>query len=157
MTTYARRVLISAAVLSLASAAPAMSMEKESYNFWEVAECPDEMVEMEGTVRFQYHETSKGWVYQAFWEGEGWGASGAEYVIHGKWMEVVTEDRPFVFYWNDHFQLVGKGTAPTYRLYSKIRFDEFDPDSGGPVIDSIQFENGDWPCPTVDFDIWPDG
>ena len=155
MTTYARRVLFAAAALSLASAAPAMAMDKESYTFWEIAQCPDEMVEMEGSVRFQYQETAKGWVYQAFWKGEGWGLdSDAEYLIRGKWMEVVKEDRPYVFYWNDHFELVGKGRAPTYRLYSKIRFDEFDPDSGGPVIDSIQFENGDWPCPTVDFAIW---
>jgi len=133
----------------------AMAMDKESYNFWEIVECPDEMIEMEGSVRFDFQETGKGWVFQAFWAGQGWGLdSDAEYIIRGKWMEVVKEDRPFVFYWNDHFELVGKGSAPTYRFYSKIRFDELDPDSGGPVIDSIQFEDSEWPCPTVDAAVW---
>ena len=91
-----------------------------------------------------------------FWTGEGWGLdSDNEYLLQGKWMEVVQEQRPFVFYWNDHFQLVGKGSAPTYRLYSKIRFDKLDPDTGLPVPDSIHFEDGDWPCPTVAYESCP--
>lgn len=155
MTTYGRLVVVAIGALSATLGPMAMGMDKESYNFWEIAQCPDEMIEMEGSVRFQYHETGKGWVFQAFWTGDAWGLdSGAEYLIQGKWMEVVNENRPFVFYWNDHFELVGKGRAPTYRLYSKIRFDELDADSGGPVVDSIQLEDGEWPCPTVDFAIW---
>jgi hypothetical protein len=126
----------------------ASSMEKWTQYFWEYAACPNEVVYMEGSVRFQYHETRMGWVFQAFWTGDGWGEdSDNEYLINGKWQEVVQGHRPFIFYWNDHFQLVGKDGAPTYRLYSKIRFNEFG--SEGP--DSIIFEDGDWPCPTIGF------
>ncbi len=130
----------------------AIAMEKTTLYFWEVAACPNEDIYMEGSVRFQFHATGKGYTYQAFWAGEGWGLdSDNEYLIHGKWQEVVQEQRPFVFYWNDHFQLAGKGSAPTYRLYGKVRFDELGDD--GPVPDSIHFAAGDWPCPTIDFEI----
>lgn len=131
----------------------AMSMEKSTLYFWEEVACPNEVVYLEGDVRFQFHETGKGWVYQAFWSGNGWGLeSNAEYLIQGKWMEVMNEKRPFVFYWNDHFQMVGKGAAPTYRLYLTVKFDEAD-DDGFPVPDSIHFEDEEWPCPAIAFDF----
>ena len=142
---------LSVMTLTLLVCAPAaMSMDKSTLYFWEVAACPNEMVYLEGSARIQVQETGKGWVFQVFWTGDGWGLdTGDEYLLQGKWMEVVQADRPFVFYWNDHFELVGKGSAPTYRLYSKIKFDELDFDSGFPVLDSIHFEDGDWPCPAI--------
>ena len=144
--------LLSAILLLFALSPAALAMDKAHYNFWEVVECPGELIYLEGSVRFQYHETGKGWTYQAFWTGDGWGLdSYAEYLIQGKWTEVVQGQRPFIFYWNDHFQLVGKGDAPTYRFYSRIRFDEFDED-GVPIPEFISAE---WPCATVAFDIWP--
>jgi hypothetical protein len=131
----------------------AMSMDMFTMYFWEEVACPNEVVYLEGSARVQVQGTGKGWVYQVFWTGDGWGLdSGDEYLIQGKWMEVVNEQRPYVFYWNDHFEMVGKGQAPTYRLYSKIRFDEADGD-GYPVPDSIQFEDGDWACPAVAFEV----
>ena len=144
--------LLSAILLLLAVAPAALAMDKEFYNFWEVAECPSEQVYLEGSVRFQFQPTGQGWVYQAFWTGDGWGLdSGAEYLIQGKWTEIVQGKRPFIFYWNDHFELVGKAGAPTYRFYSRIRFDEFDED-GVPIP---EFISADWPCATIAFGIEP--
>lgn len=144
--------LVSAILLLLALSPAALAMEKEFYNFWEIAECPSELIEMEGSVRFQSQETEMGWVFQAFWTGDAWGLdSDAEYKIQGKWMEVVQEQRPFVYYWNDHFELMGKGNVPIHRFYSRIRFDEFDED-GNPIPEYI---SADWPCATIAFGIWP--
>jgi hypothetical protein len=131
----------------------ALAMDKEFWNFFEAVECPGgEVIELEGAVRFQFQETGMGWTLQAFWTGDGWGVdSDAEYLIRGKWQEVVQGQRPFIYYWNDHFELVGKGAAPTYKFYSRIRFDEFDED-GNPIPEFISAE---WPCETLAFAIWP--
>lgn len=148
----ARNAVFVAAALSLSLfiSPSAQAMDKQVLNFWEIAQCPGELVELEGSVRFQFQETGKGWVFQGFWTGEGWGHdSGGEYLIQGKWMEVVQENRPFIMYWNDHFQLVGKGQAPTYRLYSRVRFVV---DESGDWVP--EFEDAEWPCDTVDFAVW---
>ena len=146
-----QRILLLTPMLC-AFAPAAMSMEKSTLYFWEFAACPNEVVYMEGSARTQFQEAGKGWVFQVFWTGDGWGLdSDNEYLLQGKWMEVVQETRPFIFYWNDHFELAGKGDAPTYRLYSKIRFNEME--DGSPVPESITFEDGDWPCPTVGFGV----
>lgn len=146
------RVRTITGVLAVLAFSPlASAMDKEAYSFWEVMDCPGEQIEMEGSVRFQSQETGKGWVFQAFWTGQAEGLdSGAEYLIKGKWMEVVNDKRPFVFYWNDHFELVGKAGAPTYRFYSRVRFDTFD-GAGDPVPEFISAE---WPCATVAYDMW---
>lgn len=147
-----RKSICILALMLLALSPAVMSMEKSNLYFWEYVACPNEIVYVEGSVRFQYQETGMGWVYQAFWTGDGWGLdSDNEYLLQGKWQEVVQEKRPFIFYWNDHFELAGKAGAPTYRLYSKIRFDELGGD--GPVPDSIHFEDGDWPCDTLAFGV----
>ena len=147
--TSSTRIAIAALVLLVFSPA-LMAMEKQYLQFWEVVECPGENIEMEGNVRFQFQETGKGWVLQAFWSGDGWGLeSGDEYLIQGKWFEVVQEKRPFVMYWNDHFQLIGKGAAPNYRFYGRIRFEV---DENGDWVPG--FVDQDWPCPTVDSVIW---
>lgn len=144
--------LLTALLFLLFLSPAALSMEKDFFEFWEIADCPNELIEIEGSVRFQFQETGKGWVLQAFWTGEAWGLdSDSEYSIQGKWQEVVQEKRPFIFYWNDHFELVGRAGAPTYKLYSRIRFDEFDED-GNPIPEFISAE---WPCATIAFDIWP--
>lgn len=141
-----------AVVLMLAFSPAALAMDKQFYNFWEIVDCPHELIELEGSVRFQFQETGMGWTLQAFWTGDGWGlGSDSEYIIQGKWQEVVQGERPFIYYWNDHFQLVGIGGAPTLKFYSRIRFDEFDED-GNPIPEFISAE---WPCATIAFDIWP--
>ena len=101
-------------------------------SFWEVAVCPtedgySEEIYLEGTYRVltQFVDNGKHIksTFQVFWEGTGYGmSSGADYVLHGKWMEVVQVNPPFIFLWNDHFQLVGKGQADNFRIYWKIRF-----------------------------------
>lgn len=136
------------------STSPAIAMEKETLNFWEIAECPSEQIEIEGRVRFQYQFVEGNdratTVFQAFWSGDAWGlASGAEYRIQGKWMEVVQESPPFVFVLNDHFQLIGKGQAENYRFYSRVRFVV---NAKGEI--KVDFEGDHWPCPTIAFDIW---
>jgi hypothetical protein len=130
----------------------ALAMEKEYYNFWEIAACPSEDIEMLGSVRFQFQPTGDtGWVFQAFWTGDAWGLdSGDDYMIQGKWMEVVKESPPFIFIWNDHFQLIGKGGAPNYSFANKIRIIV---DANG--VPRVEFEDNPWPCPTIAFDIWP--
>lgn len=141
--------------VALASAAPTSNaMEKETLNFWEIVACPSENIEMLGSVRLQMQQVEGGdhsaWVFQAFWTGDAWGLnSGAQYRIRGKWMEVIQEDPPYIFLWNDHFQLIGNGTAPNYRFFNKIRV--IVNAKGEP---KVEFEGSETPCPTVDFDIW---
>ena len=71
--------------------------------------------------------------------------SGAEYILVGKWMEVIEEDPPFLFIWNDHFQLIGKGATPDYRFSNKVKV--VVDANGNVIIDEDSFE---WPCDTVD-------
>ena len=145
-----KKFIVSVSVLVLALfSSILMAMDKQYLNFWEIVECPSELIEIEGNVRFQFLETGKGWVFQGFWTGEGWGLdTGEDYLIQGKWYETFQENRPFTIYWNDHFQLTGKGKAPNYRFYSRIRF----------IIDEYgewvpEFVDRDWPCETVASEI----
>jgi len=39
-------------------------------------------------------------------------------------MEVVQENPPFIFLWNDHFQVIGKGQAENFGIYTKIKIVE---------------------------------
>lgn len=157
MKTTARLLLVTLGALTVSVTQTAIAIDKEVLNFWEIVQCPDEQIEMEGSVRFQYQELgdSDSWVFQAFWTGDAWGlTSGADYRIQGKWMEVVKgpliDDTPFLFIWNDHFELIGKGTAPNYRFYNKVRVHM---DANG--IPRIEFADSDSPCETIDFAIWP--
>ena len=139
---------LTALVLSLT--APAlMALEKETLPFWEIVSCPSEDIEIEGTVRFQWHfaegadHTTS--VFQAFWTGDAWGMdSGANYMLKGKWMEVIQENPPFIFLWNDHFQLIGQGSAPNYDFHNKVKFLV---NANGDVI--IDVDDLEWPCPTI--------
>ena len=133
--------------LALLVSAPAlMALDKETLAFEEIVPCPSEDVWIEGTVRFQSHLVEGAdrttWVFQAFWNGRGLGLdSGAEYKLMGKWMEVVQENPPYIFLWNDHFQLIGNGTAPNYKFSNKIKI--VVDANGDVVIDTGSF---DWPC-----------
>lgn len=49
-------------------------------------------------------------------------SSGSEYLLRGRWMEVIQENPPYKFLWNDHFQLIGKRKAENYETHYKIRF-----------------------------------
>lgn len=141
-------------ILMLVLSAPSlMALDQERLDFWELVACPNEDVELLGSVRFQAqaiegadHTT---WIFQAFWRGVGTGLdSGAAYILSGKWMEVVQENPPFIFIWNDHFQLIGKGKAPNYRFSNKIKV--VVNANGEVIIDEDSFE---WPCDTVDAEI----
>jgi hypothetical protein len=124
-----RNTLFAVSLLAL----PAVSMagaEQFRGTFWETVRCPtddgySEEIYLDGSYRIlaQYveaagHVTS---TYQVFWEADGWGSGGSEYILHGKWMEVIQEAPPYIFLWNDHFRLVGKGPAGDFRTYFKIR------------------------------------
>jgi len=145
-------LLLIALLLALFLSPAALAMDIEYYGFWEIAACPSENIELLGSVRFQTQPTGDtGYVFQAFWTGDAWGLdSGDEYRIQGKWMELAQESPPFIFLWNDHFQLIGKGTAPNYRFAYKLRIIV---DANG--VPRVEFEGVDWPCPTIAFDIWP--
>lgn len=152
--TWGMKIAIVIGALAGSMAPAAMAIDKETWNFWEIVSCPSENIEMTGSVRFQMQliegKDRATWVFQAFWTGDAWGLdSGADYRIQGKWMEVIQEDPPFVFLWNDHFQLTGNGTAPNYSFYNKVRI--VVDANGEPRID---FSGDASPCPTVDFDIW---
>ena len=129
-----------------------LAMENEYYNFWEIADSPNEDIAMLGSVRFQTQPTGdSGYIFQAFWTGDAWGMdSGADYMIKGKWMEVVKDSPPYILIWNDHFQLIGKGAAPNYSLALKLRIIV---DANG--VTRVEFEDEQWPCPTDAFDFWP--
>jgi hypothetical protein len=121
--------------LALLIVAPMLlALEKVTLPFEETVICPSgdgfsEEIYLEGTVRYQeqniesnHHTTS---IFQAFWRANGYGiTSDAKYILRGKWMEVVQgieESSAFIFLWNDHFQLIGKGQAENFRIYQKIR------------------------------------
>jgi len=153
--TFTRLVLSALGVMTLTLAQTGLAMEKEVLNFWEVVDCPSEPIEMEGSVRFQFQNigNADSWVFQAYWTGDAWGqSSGDRYRIQGKWMEVVkgNSPEPFLFIWNDHFELIGNGTAPNYRFYNKVWIHV---DANG--IPRIEFEDGEWPCDTIAYDDWP--
>lgn len=137
--------------LVLSVSAPAlMALEKETLPFWEIVSCADENVEIVGNVRFQTHFVEGNghttWIFQAFWTGDGQGLdSEALYLLKGKWMEVVQENPPFIFLWNDHFQLIGKGDAPNYRFSNKVKIVV---DANGEVI--IERNSVENPCEYVD-------
>jgi hypothetical protein len=121
--------------LALLTVAPMLlALEKITLPFEETVICPSgdgfsEEIYLEGTVRIQWQDVEGAnhttWVLQYFWRGNGYGrTSGAKYVMRGKWMEVVQgieESSPFIFLWNDHIQLVGKGQAENFDIYWKIR------------------------------------
>jgi hypothetical protein len=137
--------------LAMMACAPAlMAMEKQTLPFWEIVSCDSEDIEIEGTVRFQEHlvegENHTTYVVQAFWKGMGLGLdSGAKYRLRGKWMTLEQEDPPYIMIWNDHFQLIGKGAAPNYRFYAKLKF--IVNAKGETIIDLYDEE---WPCETID-------
>jgi hypothetical protein len=148
--TSAARTLFLAALLALSTGSMAAghsnAAQQFEASFWEIAVCPtadgySEEIYLEGTYRVLAHAVDNGnhmmSTFQVFWEGTGYGmSSGAEYVLHGKWMEVVQVDPPFIFLWNDHFQLVGKGQADDFRIYWKIRFVQ---DANGDTV--VDFED----------------
>jgi hypothetical protein len=121
--------------LVLLSLAPmVMALDQFTFPFEEIVVCPTsdgdrEEIYLKGTGRLQEqfienaHHTT--YIFQIFWRMSGYGlTSDAEYSLRGKWMEVVQGiegNSPFIFLWNDHFQLVGKGKAENFRLYYKIR------------------------------------
>ena len=118
--------------LALLAVAPMLlALEQFTLPFDETVICPSrdgdsEAIYIAGTYRVQLqyvegggHTTS---LFQVFWRGDGYGLdSGAEYKLRGKWMEVIQENPPYIFLWNDHFQLIGKGRAENFNTYFKIR------------------------------------
>ena len=151
VNTLMTRIIVALALL--VSTPALMALEKETLPFWEIVACASEDVEIEGTVRFQTHFIEGAdhatWVFQAFWTGRGWGlTTGAGYKLKGKWMEVIQENPPFIFLWNDHFQLIGNGTAPNYKFSNKVKFLV---NADGDVV--IDTENFDWPCETIEGEI----
>jgi hypothetical protein len=122
-------------ISALLTASPMLlALEQFTLPFEETVICPSgdgysEEIYIEGTYRVQLqyvegaHRTTS--LFQVFWRGNGYGlTSGAEYILRGKWMEVVQgieENSPFIFLWNDHFQLVGKGKAENFHIYFKVR------------------------------------
>ena len=118
--------------LALLSVAPMlMALEQFTLPFEETVICPSgdgfsEEIYIEGTYRVQlqyientHHTTS---LFQVFWRGDAFGLkSGSEYKLRGKWMEVIQENPTYIFLWNDHFQLIGKGRAENFNIYYKIR------------------------------------
>ena len=141
------------ALALLAFAPGVLAVDSFTQNWWEEVACPSENVYVEGTVRIQLHQVqTEGHMtsyFYAFWTGSGYGVeSGNEYMIKGKWMEVVqnlAEDAPYLFIWNDHFQLIGKGAAPNYEFHNKLRI--LVNANGEPVI---ELEDVEWPCDYVD-------
>jgi hypothetical protein len=128
------RLLLTKLLLALALLAVSpmlLALEQFSDSFSETVICPSgdgysEEIYIEGTLRVlvQYvegadHITS---LFQVFWRGNGYGlTSRAKYKLRGKWMEVIQENPPYIFLWNDHFQLIGKGRAENFNTYFKVR------------------------------------
>lgn len=115
-------------IMALLTISPmAMALEQETEFFEETVSCPSEDVYIAGTVRFQWHyiegAENNTWIFQAFWRGDGVGlASGAKYILRGKWMEVVQGNPTFIMLANDHFQIISKGAAENYDTFWKAKF-----------------------------------
>jgi len=121
--------------LALLSVSPMLlALEQFTDSFEETIICPgadgeSEEIYIAGTYRVQLqyvegadHTTS---LFKIFWRGNGYGlSSDAKYILRGKWMEVVQENPPFIFLWNDHFQVIGKGQAENFGIYTKIKIVE---------------------------------
>jgi len=108
-----------------------LALEQFTLPFEETVICPSgdgysEEIYIEGTYRVQLqnvegadHTTS---LFKVFWRGDGYGlTSDAEYKLRGKWMDFTQENPPYIFLWNDHFQLIGKGRAENFHIYTKVR------------------------------------
>lgn len=141
----ATTAVIAAGFLATAPAYP--QAQQSSGEFEETVICTNEHGDSEpiyisGTFRIlmQFveagdHVTS---IFQVFWEGDAWGlSSGSEYLLRGKWMEVIQENPPYIFLWNDHFQLVGKGRAENYDTYFRVRI--VNDANGTPIMEYIDF------------------
>jgi hypothetical protein len=134
--------------LALLTAAPMLlALDQFTLPFEETVVCQgdygdSEEIYIEGTYRvlLQYvegddHTTS---LFQVFWTGNALGlTSGAKYLLRGKWMELIQENPPFIFLWNDHFQLIGKGQAENFNIYFKIRIVENA--NGETTVDFIDY------------------
>lgn len=99
-----------------------------------------EPIYLEGTYRVQIqyveagdHVTS---FFNVYWTAEGVGLeSDAEYIMRGKWMEIIQENPPYIFIWNDHFRLIGKGRADNFDTYFKVKI--VVNANGEPIIEFI--------------------
>lgn len=139
-------VLIS--ILALLAATPGLlALDQFPGEFEETVICenangPSEPIYIWGTYRIQAqyveagdHVTS---FFNVYWRADGVGLdSGAEYNMRGKWMEVVQESPPYLFIWNDHFRLIGKGRAENYDTHFKVKI--LVNANGDPIIDYIDF------------------
>jgi hypothetical protein len=145
-------------MLSLMSAASMAGAGQAKGTFWEEIVCQSadggcsEIIYLDGTYRLltQYVDSGQhvASAFQIFWEGRGYGmTSGAEYILHGKWMEVIQDKPPYVLIWNDYFELVGKGRAENFKIYWRARVIETaDGRSIMDYFDALQ-------CETLDAEI----
>lgn len=134
--------------LALLTTSPMLlALEQFTLPFEETVVCQgadgdSEEIYIAGSYRIQLqfvegddHATS---LFQVFWHGNAYGlTSGAEYLLRGKWMEVIQENPPYIFLWNDHLQLIGKGQAENFNTYFKIRIVENA--SGETTVDFLDF------------------
>jgi hypothetical protein len=145
---------LSAAVLLMLSSTTMAGADQVRGTFWESLVCPtndgySEEIYLSGSYRMLMQHVDTGnhitSTFQVFWEADGWGASGSEYLLHGKWMEVVQENPPYIFLWNDHFRLIGKGNADNYEVHFKVRI--IVNANGDPVVEFVDEKQ----CETLDF------
>ncbi|MDH4020087.1 MAG: hypothetical protein OEU84_10845 [Xanthomonadales bacterium] len=122
-----------------------LALEQFTDTFSETVLCENrdgysETIYLEGTYRVQMqyieagdHVTS---FFNIYWKANGLGLdNNAEYVMRGKWMEVIQENPPYIFIWNDHFQLIGKGQAENFNTYFKVKI--VINANGDPIIEFI--------------------
>jgi hypothetical protein len=108
-----------------------LALEQFTDTFEETVICESgagysEPIYIAGTYRVQMHYVEAGdhvtSLFNVYWRGDGTGLeSGAKYLLRGKWMEVIQENPPYIFIWNDHFRLIGKGRAENFDTYFKVK------------------------------------
>jgi len=124
------KLLLAVSLLAVSAASMAGAQQAKG-TFWEEIQCPtadgySEVIYLEGTYRMLMQNVAAGDhttdIFQVFWEAAGYGMdSEARYLLHGKWMEVIQQNPPYVLIWNDTFKLVGKGKADDFRITWKAR------------------------------------
>ena len=146
MTTYHLPMMKLLLALGLLCISPMLlALDQFRDTFEETVVCENrngdsEPIYFEGTYRVQVqyieagdHITS---FFNIYWKADGLGLeSNAEYIMRGKWMEIIQENPPYIFIWNDHFRLIGKGQAENYDTHFKVKI--VINANGDPIIDFI--------------------
>ena len=113
-------------------------------------DCEGEIIDLEGRIQIKTHDVWRNGrlnsFFQVHYKGKGYAQnSGAEYIVKQSWNDTYhVDDDPksqFIYVYNDHAMVIGKGSAPNYEAENRLKIIEVD---GTFIIESFDFYDG--PC-----------